>query len=170
MRRVIWNGRWPTRSETVARTRLSSDKKGSPKPRLRAVALDKRLWASHSKFCWQFRILSLCASLLDGGYVLRGRVGLRITERDAVTSVSVCCLTWHRIRSRMKRIHYAGEGAAVLSGASGRGGLGGHFTPCHSMFVYRANSVTRSAVLGALWGEEGAVSSTLQKQPPGTLP
>lgn len=38
-------------------------KRLSKKLRLRAIALDKRLWASHSKFCWQFLILSLCASL-----------------------------------------------------------------------------------------------------------
>lgn len=58
------------------------------------------------------------------------------------------------------------EGGA---GPHGRDGLGGHFTPCHSMFVYRANSVTRSAVPEAEGGK-GAMSSTSLKQPHGTLP
>lgn len=68
---MIWNGRWPTRNKT-AWMHLSSNKKGSEKLGLLAIAWDKRMWVSRPKFSWQFLILSLCASgswwLLAGGW------------------------------------------------------------------------------------------------------
>lgn len=147
-------------------------KRLSKKLRLRAIALDKRLWASHSKFCWQFLILSLCASLRRR---LRAEGPGGAEDYGAGCSDRRICLlfdvTPHQIPHEEETLCGGeGGGGSCAVGPLGRDGPGGHFTPCHSMFVYRANSVTRSAVLGALWGEEGAMSSTLQKQPPGTLP
>lgn len=43
-----------------------------------------------------------------------------------------------------------GGGQLFDVGPLGRDRLGGHFTLCHSVFVYRANSVTRSDVPGVV--------------------
>lgn len=107
---MIWNGRWPTRNKT-AWMHLSSNKKGSEKLGLLAIAWDKRMWVSRPKFSWQFLILSLCASgswwLLAGGGDL---VWLRSMERTAVSTPSACTLIWHGITSYMKRKHVGGMG------------------------------------------------------------
>lgn len=62
-----------------------------------------------------------------------------------------------------------GDGAAVLD-PSGQMAQGDHFTPCHPMFVYRANSVTWSASCPkGGGGKEGNVLHLLA-QPPRMLP
>ena len=108
----------------------------------------------------------LSAPLLDGGYRLRGWVGLRITERAAVTSISVCCLTWHRIRSCTKRKHYAGEGAAVLMGPSGEmawGDTSHHATPC----LFTVPTVWPGQLSWGRWGERGQCPPLYRNSHPG---
>lgn len=96
---------------------------------------------------------------------LAGGLGcFKCTVPATVTGLSASSLIWHRIRSSTKRKPMTGGGSCVV-GPLGTYNLGGHFTPCHCMFVYRANSVTRSVVPGAV-GEGGQ----RLKQPPGTNP
>ena len=108
-------------------------------------------------------------SALEGDYRLGSRWGGRARGIHWPAYVPRS-LTWHCIRSYMKRDNLRGW-CSCADGPLRRDGLGGHFTPCHSMFVYRANSVTRSAVPGGVGGGgKGAMSSTLLKHPHGTHP
>lgn len=110
-------------------------KRLSKKLRLRAIALDKRLWASHSKFCWQFLILSLCASLRRR---LRAEGPGGAEDYGAGCSDRRICLlfdvTPHQIPHEEETLCGGeGGGAAVLLGPSGemaRGDTSHHATPC----------------------------------------
>lgn len=153
---MIWNGSWPTHSETVAWTHLSSNKKALK------TEEDKRLRASHPKFNWQFLILSLCAT----GW----RIRLDWSVWSRLWWPAYLPALWFATASTPARggAIWGGWGSCAV-GPLRINSLGGlfHTMPLHVCLPYQECDLV-SCPKGS--GGKGGNVLHLLKQPPSTLP